>query len=323
MSYCARAMPSSDLPDRCGAEPLRQDAQTSGNRYTVELSYRPPLDWNFFLSFHRARMIAGVEYIDDQRYRRVISHAGHHGLMEIGPGLGNTLAATIEFALESAIPYLIERLRWAFDLDADPLLIGQHLATDPVLRDLIVKRPGLRIARAFDPFEQGVRAILGQQISVVAAIKLATRMTERWGDAVQFSAAPDLSRAFPDAIKLAEADIATLGMPRSRAATINNFARAVLADPTLLQPSATLDESIAKLKALKGFGDWTAHYLAMRALREPDAFPASDVGLLRALPGVDGQRLQAAQLLDQAERWRPWRAYAAQHLWAQDAEKGT
>lgn len=287
--------------------------------HSFALPYTPPFDWEFMLAFFRARAIGGVESVDGEVYRRVIDVAGAHGLFAIGPGDGPALAARICFPAAAAIPAIVGRLRRAFDLDADPALIGQHLLMDERLRPLVLKRPGLRIAASFDPFEQGVRAILGQQVSVGAAIRLAQRMTERWGAPVRFEHAPDLRFAFPTPVALAGVDVASLGMPRSRGNAVVEFARAVLNDPTLLEPACDLQRSIARLKALKGFGEWTAHYIAMRALREPDAFPASDVALLRALPEADGRRLLPRELLDRAERWRPWRAYAAQHLWAHDA----
>ena len=171
------------------------------------------------------------------------------------------------------------------------------------------------------PFEQAVRAVLGQQISVRAARNLASRLVERWGDTVQFGEVEELRFAFPTPAQLAHADIAALGMPRHRAAALTTLARAVEADPDFLEAGPNLDNVLQRLKALPGFGDWTANYIAMRALREPDAFPAGDVALQRALTHDDGTRPTAAQLLSRAEPWRPWRAYAAQYLWVTERTK--
>ncbi len=294
-------------------------APDTAQHHTFVLPYTAPLDWDFLLSFLDARKISGIEQIENGTYRRIFSFDGAYGLLEVELGNADTLSVQVVYPNVAALPAIVQRLRSAFDLDADPFAIGRHLETDSRLRALVQKRPGLRVAGAFCPFEQSVRAILGQQISVVAAIRLAQRMTERWGVAVRFSSAPELGFAFPSPAALAAADVASLGMPRSRGNAVSEFARAVLANPGLLLPTGDLERSIAQLKALKGFGDWTAHYIALRALHEPDAFPASDVALLRALPETDGRRLLPKELLAIAERWRPWRAYAAQHLWAHDA----
>jgi len=286
---------------------------------TLELPYRAPFDWPFFLEFHRARAIDGVERIDGEHYVRVLVVAGEPALLRLGPGAGEALRAEVRGAPAGALPTLTRRLRAAFDLDAEPAVIARHLGRDARLAPLLRARPGLRVAGCVDPFEQGVRAILGQQISVRAAIGLCSRLCERWGRPVAFAGEPSLARAFPAPAVLREADVASLGMPRARGRAVADFAAAVAADATVLERAATLDESLARLLALRGIGAWSAHYIAMRAMREPDAFPASDVGLLRALGTADGQRPSAREADALAAAWRPWRAYAAQHLWAADA----
>jgi AraC family transcriptional regulator, regulatory protein of adaptative response / DNA-3-methyladenine glycosylase II len=206
-------------------------------------------------------------------------------------------------------------LRRQFDLAADPLSIAAHLGADPVLAPLLKLRPGLRVPGAWDGFELAIRAVLGQQITVVAAIRLAGRLVATYGQPL---AAPDrfLTHVFPTPQALAKADLASLGMPRSRAATLSSVAAAALANPDLFGAHCDLEEAIGRLRAIPGIGEWTAQYIALRQLREPDAFPAADIGLMRALADAKGQRPSAQQLLARAESWRPWRAYAAQHLWA-------
>jgi AraC family transcriptional regulator of adaptative response / DNA-3-methyladenine glycosylase II len=227
----------------------------------------------------------------------------------------NALHVTVRFPKLSALPAIIARLRRVFDLAADPLAIGAHLAKDPALAPLVTARPGLRVPGAWDGFEMAIRAILGQQITVAAAVRLAGRLVAAYGEPL---AEPDgaLTHVFPTPMALANADLAALGMPRSRAAALSAVAAAVLADPHLFDTNCELDDAILRLKAIRGVGEWTAQYIALRQLREPDAFPAADIGLIRAITKREGRESSSADLLDRANCWRPWRAYAAQHLWA-------
>ncbi|MEQ8662761.1 MAG: AlkA N-terminal domain-containing protein [Gammaproteobacteria bacterium] len=285
----------------------------------LELPYRPPLDWAFCLDFHRARAIDGVERIDGDAYVRVLTTPQAPVLLRLAPGQRNCLHATLTGAPAALVPWLEQRLRAAFDLDADPAVIAHHLARDARLAPLVAARPGLRVAGCVDAFEQAVRAILGQQISVRAAIGLATRLSARWGAPVAFAGEPTLTHAFPTPQALCTADVASLGMPRARGRAVAALAAAVLDDAALLTRAASLEATLARLTALAGIGAWSAHYIAMRALREADAFPASDVGILRALAAPGAARPDARAAMALAEAWRPWRAYAAQHLWAADA----
>jgi AraC family transcriptional regulator of adaptative response / DNA-3-methyladenine glycosylase II len=205
-----------------------------------------------------------------------------------------------------------------FDLAADPDTIGAHLSLDPKLAPLVAARPGLRVPGAWDGFELAVRAIFGQQITVPAATRLLGRLVAAHGAPLPVTTrdSEGLSHLFPSAERLACADIAALGMPRARAMAVTSLAEALAADPSIFSRGASLEEAIAKLRLLPGIGEWTAQYIAMRELREPDAFPAADIGLLRAMATSGGSRPSPAELLSRAERWRPWRAYAALHLWA-------
>jgi AraC family transcriptional regulator of adaptative response / DNA-3-methyladenine glycosylase II len=249
-------------------------------------------------------------------------------VIRVEPATKHRLAVSVRFPRISALPAIIARVRRVFDLAADPAAIGEHLARDPALAPLVAARPGLRVPGAWDGFELAIRAILGQQITVVAARGLAGKLVAAHGDPLPAEfAAEGLTHVFPNPKRLAGADFAALGMPRARAAALTAMTEAAVADPLIFGPRRGLDEAIAALKALPGIGEWTAQYIAMRELREPDAFPAADIGLMRALADPGGRRPSPAELLTRAEAWRPWRAYAALHLWssgaqpAQDQEK--
>jgi AraC family transcriptional regulator of adaptative response / DNA-3-methyladenine glycosylase II len=283
---------------------------------TILLRYRPPYDWPAMLAFLRARAIPGVEVVSGDRYARTMDIDGVQGTVHVQPGDRNALRALIRFPRLAALPEIIARLRRVFDLAADPETIGAHLAEDPTLAPLVAARPGLRVPGAWDGFELAVRAVLGQQITVTAAVGLAGKLVAVYGAPISVPDEPALTRVFPHADRLARADLATLGMPKARAAALSAIAAAVVADPQIFGPTRTLDAAIAQLRAIPGIGEWTAHYIAMRAMREPDAFPAADIALMRAMATTNGHRPTPRELLTRAEPWRPWRAYAAQHLWA-------
>jgi AraC family transcriptional regulator of adaptative response / DNA-3-methyladenine glycosylase II len=280
----------------------------------ILLPYRPPYDWPAMLAFLRARAIPGVEVVARDGYTRTIEVAGAHGTVAVRPGPGHALRATIQFPQLSALPTIVARLRRVFDLIADPEVIGAHLSEDPRLAPLVAARPGLRVAGAWDGFELAVRALLGQQITVAGAATLAGRLVAAYGKPLA-GGAEGLSHVFPGPERLADADLSSLGLTRARAAALGSLARAVMADPQIFGPHQSLDAAVLKLRALPGVGEWTAQYIAMREMREPDAFPAADIGLMRAMADRTGRRPDPARLLARAECWRPWRAYAAQHLW--------
>ncbi len=304
---------------RCAPGKLRRtsaaDVKANGE-VTVRLRYRAPYDWAAMESFLAVRAIAGVERVEPGRYLRTIDLDGTHGIVIVEPGDG-ALSVTVRFPQLSALPAIIARVRRVFDLAADPQAIGAQLAEDPQLAPLVQLRPGLRVPGAWDGFELGVRAVLGQQIAVGAAVRLASKLVARFGEPLRLRGESDgLTHVFPHASRLADADLSVLGMPRARLQALSSLAAATTADPQLFSTTCDLDEAVARLRGLAGIGEWTAQYIAMRQLREPDAFPAADAGLLRAMADRHGKRPTAKQLLVKAERWRPWRAYAAQHLWA-------
>jgi AraC family transcriptional regulator of adaptative response / DNA-3-methyladenine glycosylase II len=291
------------------------DPEPPTGELTLLLRYQPPYDWPGVLEFLRRRAIPGIERVGEDRYERTIALDGVQGTVAVQPGGANALRATVRVPKLSILPAIIARLRRVFDLAADPVAIGAFLAQDPALAPLVRARPGLRVPGAWDGFELAVRAVLGQQITVSGAARLAGRLVAAHGEPL---AEPDgaLTHLFPRPAALATADLASLGMPRSRAATLAAMAAAALADPHLFEPTGDLDEAVRRLQAIRGVGEWTAQYIALRQLREPDAFPAADIGLLRAAARLQGRAYSSPELLARAHPWRPWRAYAAQHLWA-------
>jgi AraC family transcriptional regulator of adaptative response / DNA-3-methyladenine glycosylase II len=297
-------------------------AVADGGEISLLLRYQPPYDWPAMLEFLKARAIPGVERVEDNSYARTFSLDGIQGTLTVRPAPGNALRANIRTRKLSILPRIIARLRRVFDLAADPLAISAQLATDPTLAPLVSKRPGLRVPGAWDGFELAMRAVLGQQITVTGAIRLAGRLVATYGEPMAI-AEGGLTHIFPWPEALACAKLASLGMPASRAATLSAVAAAVVADPELLGAHLSLDEAIKRLRSIRGVGEWTAQYIALRQLREPDAFPAADIGLMRALADSGGRRPGANELLVQAEKWRPWRAYAAQHLWTSPGKNVT
>ncbi len=286
----------------------------------LTLPHTAPYHWPALVSFLGARAIPGVEEVADGAYRRTIALGAATGTVEVRPAPRvAALRATLRLSRVTALAPAVDRLRQLFDLDADGAAIDAQLALDPLLAPRVAARPGLRVPGAWEPFELAVRAILGQQVSVAAARTLAGRLAERAGAPLP-GGAPPLARIFPTPAALAGADLDGLGLTGARVAALRGLARAVLEDPALLAPGRDLEETVARLAALPGIGRWTAQYVAMRALREPDAFPEGDLGLLRAA-GAGSGRGAAAALLRRAEAWRPWRAYAALHLWMGPPER--
>lgn len=281
-----------------------------------ELAFRPPYDWAGQLDFLGARAIAGVEQVEAGRYRRTVRIAAdgkeHRGWIEVAQSAKRpALRVAIAASLARAVPGVLSRVKALMDLACQPLEVAQALGP------LAAARPGLRVPGAFDGFEVAVRAILGQRISVAAARTLAARFAGAFGEPVRTPFA-SLGMLFPTASRVAElppARIAKLGVAAPRAQAIVALARAVAEGRIALAPDADLEATLSVLRALPGIGEWTAQTIAMRALAWPDAFPHTDLGVMRALGETDPRRVLAA-----AERWRPWRAYAVMHLW-QSARK--
>jgi len=286
---------------------------------TLRLRYRPPYDWLSMLSFLQARAIPGVEVVENECYRRTVEIDGSIGTVAVTHlPLRQSLSVTIHFPAVQSLPAIVARVRRLFDLGADIETIDTHLSADPKLAPWIAMRPGLRAPGGWDGFELAVRAILGQQISVSAARKLAGQLIALHGKRLPKAASthPGLTHTFPTAKRLAATKSLGLGMPAARLASLKALAQTATSDPNLFRPFGTIEEAIARLRSIPGIGDWTAQYIALRAIREMDAFPAADIGLLRGAALIDGAPATPTTLLNRAESWRPWRAYAAQHLWA-------
>ena len=285
---------------------------------TLRLDYRPPLAWPALLEFLAGRAIPGVESIEGDEYRRTVRLGEHVGWLSVrsAPDGAPALLARVSTSLVPRLTTVIARLRALFDLDAQPHVIEAHLRTDRLLRPLIDRALGLRLPGVFDPFEMAVRAVLGQQVSVKGATTLCGRLVAAFGTPAGLAAdAPlGLHALFPTAAELAEVPAATLrtiGLPASRAATIAGLARHVSMGLVDLSGAMPPEVTVEALQTLRGIGPWTAHYLAMRALRWPDAFVAGDLGVWKALGVTNAHAAEA-----RAEAWRPWRSYAVMLLWS-------
>ena len=283
----------------------------------LKLAYRPPYDWDGLVSFLGMRAIPGVESVENGTYRRTFAVAGQSGVLEVTDAKdGRHVLLRVPTELSKALPTLVERVRRVFDLRADPIEINGHLARDKRLGPLVKRRPGLRVPGAWDGFEIAVRAVLGQQVSVKGATTLCGRLVARYGEALVNEASGPLTHVFPRPERLARARMNGLGITGRRIETIRLLARATLDGSLSLGTSPSLEEAVESLVALPGVGPWTAQYIAMRALGEPDAFPSGDLGLQKACATAKGAKLSEGKLLERAEAWRPWRAYAALHLWS-------
>jgi AraC family transcriptional regulator of adaptative response / DNA-3-methyladenine glycosylase II len=293
-----------------GATPGRP-AASEERALTMRLTYRPPLDWETMLGFIAGRCTRGVEVVEGRTYRRLVEIHGRPGVIELcdEPGKAH-LVLRARLADHDGLIAVVSRARRIADLDADPLVIGSRLGADPLLRPLVRARPGLRVPGTWDPFETTIRAILGQQVSVRSASAAAARLVEAFGKPVEGFEEQGLTHSFPAPAMLADADVASIGITQAQARAIRALATAVTDGEISLGSTGSLDDLIERLRALPGIGEWTAQYVAMRACGEPDAFPAGDLGLRKAAGGVSERALRA-----RAEEWRPWRAYAAMHLW--------
>jgi AraC family transcriptional regulator, regulatory protein of adaptative response / DNA-3-methyladenine glycosylase II len=299
-------------PRALRAKRRKTDRLVADGGLPLRLAFRGPFDWDALVSYLGARAVPGVEHVSGETYRRTIVVAGDPGVLELSPGGDDHLVLVAHLPHWEGLVHLVARARRIASLDFDVDEPAAQLSRDSVIGPLLGSRPGLRPPGTWDPFELGVRAILGQQVTLAAANTLAGLLVERCGEPIPGLAAIGLTHAFPSAETLADADLVGLGLPRARQETIRSFARAVAADALRLDGSVGLDELLASLTAIDGLGPWTANYIALR-LGERDAFPETDLGLRRALDGRSPR--SPAALARLADRWRPWRALAATHLW--------
>jgi AraC family transcriptional regulator of adaptative response / DNA-3-methyladenine glycosylase II len=294
----------------------RPPAKQPQNQYSFELRFRPPYHWQGMLDFLRKRAIPGVEFTEAGMYRRSISCNGHDGYFEVAlDQRKEALSVRIQFDDARSLFFIVERLRAMFDLNADWSLIARTLRSDPLLAQRILAMPGLRVPGCWNGFELAVRAIVGQQVSVAAATTISGRIAAIFGR--RFPAAVGVTHLFPSPEVLAEADLTRAGLTKARAATIRDFARAVSTGKLRFEGIVESEAFLNEIQEVRGIGKWTAQYIAMRALGEPDAWPRGDIGLLRALDLDDPVELER-----RAEAWRPWRAYAAIYLWSGGLGRG-
>ena len=286
---------------------------------TLQLSYRPPYDWDGVLSFLAARALTGVEWVTPDSYARTVSLGGVRGWIRVTHARQRrALMLEITHTLTPALPAVLARVRALFDLNARPDLISKHLARDARLAPAVKHNPGIRVPGAFSGFEMGLRAILGQQVTVKAATTIACRFVLAFGEPFTTPFA-ELNRLTPAPERVAAATedaIAGLGIVSARARSIIALARAQESGALSLDAGIhhRPDAAIERLRGLPGIGPWTAQYIAMRALRWPDAFPKEDIAVRNNLGGVSAVEAEA---LSQA--WRPWRSYAVMHVWTMGA----
>lgn len=296
----------------------KQKADPAGEGVVLRLPYRPPYDFVSMLDFLRGRALPGVEHVDAHSYARVIGDAAAPGWLRVSQwderGQAHALKLELHGASAAQMLAIVNRLRRMFDLDADPVAIAAALSQDPRLRPLLRKRPGLRLPSGWDGFEIAVRAVIGQQVSVAAARTLTARLALRHGTPLATPFGDGLAHLFPTPEALVDVDLTRIGLTRARTQTVTALSRALLEGRVDFRSERTLDDFVARWVALPGIGPWTAQYVAMRALGHPDAFPAEDLVLQKAVP-QDGTRMTAKALAARAGQWRPWRAYAVFQLW--------
>jgi AraC family transcriptional regulator of adaptative response / DNA-3-methyladenine glycosylase II len=286
----------------------------------VRVSFRPPLDWAALVAFLARRAVPGVEEVEGGTYRRAALLGGAPVCVEVRAAAeGGALELRVDPPAPARVEEAIRRVRWMFDLDRDPEAVAAVLGKDPLLATSLRAHPGLRVPGGWDGFEVLVRAVLAQQVSVAAAARLAGRIAERFGDRVRLAGAQRLRHLFPRPEQLAGQEAAAFPLPRARGAALVALGAAAATGRLACTRGESLEATLGGLRA-PGVGPWTAQVVAMRALREPDAFPAGDLALRRAL-GVGGLPVTEEEARARAEAWRPWRAYAAQHLWVRDAER--
>jgi AraC family transcriptional regulator of adaptative response / DNA-3-methyladenine glycosylase II len=299
-------------PTALRARRRSSDRLAADGGLSLRLAYRPPLDWNALAAYFGARAIPGVEHVDGLVYRRTITIDGDPGVIELLPGGDDHLVLRAHLPHWEGLIHVAERGRRLAGLDHDAGGAHAPLAADPVIGPLLADHPGRRVPGTWDAFETGVRAIIGQQVSVAAATTLSGRLAVRLGTSVAGLGAFGLSHTFPSPERVADADLTGIGLTPARAAAVVAFARAVAGDAVRLDGSVGLDAFVASVTAVPGLGPWTAQYLALR-MGEPDAFPITDLGLRRAYEAL--RPAGALSLAQAAEAWQPWRALAAALLW--------
>lgn len=313
-SETSHSVPVSSMNSRANRGSVERRMATSRSHISTPSAARsaPPYDWDALLRYLSPRCTPGVELVVNSTYSRTFRAGGRVGWLRVyAQGEARALTVHLSESLQNDSAEVLARIGRLFDVESDTRRINQALSADPLLKPLIERHPGLRVAGAVDRFELALRAVLGQQVSVAAASTFSGRLAELMGEALT-NGPTGLTRLNVTAEQVADSrpsQIARIGLTQARAATAVALAKAVVSG--LLQDDSDPEAQMARLREIKGIGDWTASYIAMRALRWLDAFPHGDLGLRKAAGGLSAKALLAA-----AERWRPYRAYAAMHLWA-------
>lgn len=283
--------------------------------YTFRLTYTPPYDWFVVRDFLAARLIPGVEHIWEQGYARTVRLNAVSGWFQLIHEPQDHAFVVHLHADGDITEHVAQQIRKLLDLDANMAEIHGVLGKDPLLASLLAQYPGTRLPGTWDPFEFSIRAVLGQQISVKAATTLAARIAHRYGEPMTGPEDLPLTHFFPTPASLHGKDFDGIGLTRTRTQTLINMVDAIATGKMILKIfDHNWEDFVQRFTALRGIGPWTAHYVGMRGLSWPDAFPESDLGILKAL-GHDGQKIKPKQALARAKPWRPWRAYAAMLLW--------
>jgi AraC family transcriptional regulator, regulatory protein of adaptative response / DNA-3-methyladenine glycosylase II len=304
-------------PRELRARRRRSDRLVADGGLLLRLPFKGRLEWHPLLAYLAARAIPGVEHVAGEVYRRTIIVEGDPGVLELHPGAEDHLLMRAHLPRWRELIHIVQRARWIANLDLDLDEASAQLGDDPIAGPLVKARPGIRTPGSWDAFEIGVRAIIGQQVTVAAANTIAGRLVARLGTPVAGLGQFGLTHTFPAAETVARANLSGLGLTRARANAIRSFAEAVVAGELRLDRSLSLERLVASITAIEGLGPWTAHYLALR-IGERDACPIGDLGLRRAL---DGHRQKGERPEELAERWRPWRALAVTHLWLADGQR--
>ncbi|HJR44452.1 MAG TPA: DNA-3-methyladenine glycosylase [Actinomycetota bacterium] len=278
----------------------------------IELPYRNPYPIAPVFSFLAARAVDGLERVEATTYRRTVRIGSEHGVVEIAADEQRAVFSVTTLGRKTH-SHVVERCRAMFDLDADPVAISDALTTTPELAAVVRAVPGRRVVGSLDGFEMVIRALLGQQVSVAGARTVLGRLVARFGDPVR--GGPGLTRAFPEPARLAEESLEEVRVPGIRRQAIRAVSRAVADGSLDLSPTSDRNEVRERLTSIPGIGPWTAAYVSMRALRDPDVFMATDLGVRKGAERL-GLPASARDLSRVAESWRPWRSYATQYLWA-------
>ncbi len=305
--------------------------ETTASVLTINLAYRPPFNWLQIERYFQSRLSEGVDLFSEAVYRRDLQLYEQYGKIRVSHN-ANSRSLTLEVpgVFWRHLPKIIRKTRQLFDLDSDPQSIDHHLSQDPYLTKTIEMKPGIRILGSWSFFELSLRTIIGQQITVVGAATITRRLVEKNGEPIEdsfrramVSHDQPIHCLFPTAEHLVNADLSNIGLTATRIETIKRFSEAYLRNTFRFKAGVDSKMVMASLMSVKGIGPWTANYIAMRALRDPDAFPAADLALLKAYNKFNGDAVSAAELLSVSEKWRPWRGYAAMYLWNSLTNEGT